>query len=125
MAQKSLLSPREKNSFYFFSIASSALLLVDLHCHLSPDPVCGYLAGHWDLNAHNLAITHTYPCLSDTKDPTEAQTCETDIYNTIYSKHLSVVGWYKTTPGYHKALPSIRDGEAQLDNQVSLFSQTS
>ena len=25
------------------SISSSALLLVDLHSHLSPEPVCGYL----------------------------------------------------------------------------------
>ena len=25
------------------SISSSALLLVDLHAHLSPEPVCGYL----------------------------------------------------------------------------------
>jgi len=106
---------------FHVSIASSALLLVDLHSHLSPEPVCGYLAGHWDLNAHNLAITHTYPCLSDTRDPAEAQACETEIYNAIYTKHLSVVGWYKTTPGYHKALPSIRDAEAQLDNQIKLL----
>ena len=83
---------------------------------------CRYLAGHWDLNAHNLAITHTYPCLSDTKDAAEAHACETEIYNAIYGKHLTVVGWYKTTPGYHKALPSIRDAEAQLDNQVWMIS---
>ena len=28
------------------SISSSALLLVDLHAHLSPEPVCGYLGKH-------------------------------------------------------------------------------
>ena len=27
---------------FHVSIASSALLLVDLHSHLSPEPVCGY-----------------------------------------------------------------------------------
>ena len=105
---------------FHVSIASSALLLVDLHAHLSPEPVCGYLAGHWDLNAHNLAITHTFPCLTDTKDPEKAKECETDIYNAIYNQHLSLIGWYKTTPG-HKALPTIRDAEAQLDNQIKLL----
>jgi hypothetical protein len=39
------------------------MLILDLHSHLTDEDVCGYLAGHWDPNSHNLAITNTFPCL--------------------------------------------------------------
>merc|ERR1712029_1243128 len=47
------------------SISSSALLVLDLHSHMISKPVCGYLAGQWDLNSHNLAITHSFPCSTE------------------------------------------------------------
>ena len=51
------------------SLSSSAMLILDLHSHMVKESVCGYLAGQWDLNAHNLAITHAFPCLTSTDDP--------------------------------------------------------
>ena len=93
------------------------------------------IAGHWDLNAHNLAITHCYPCmtpLEDGKSPENeqqdsttksknAQEVESEIYNSIYTKHLTLVGWYRSKPAGTRALPSLRDSEAQLDHQIKLL----
>ena len=54
-------------------------------------------AGHWDLNAHNLAITHCYPCMMPIEETEKlgneqtgstktekAQEIESEIYNSIY-----------------------------------------
>ena len=45
------------------------------------EPVCGYLAGQWDLNSHNLAVTHSFPCLTQNAD--EAARFESEIYSQI------------------------------------------
>jgi hypothetical protein len=47
------------------------MLILDLHSHLTEEDVCGYLAGQWDANSHNLAITNTFPCLIGTVVPPE------------------------------------------------------
>ena len=51
----------------------------------------------------------------------KAQEIESEIYNSIYSKHLTVVGWYRSKPAGTRALPSLRDSEAQLDHQIKLL----
>ena len=112
------------------SASSSALLVMDLHSHLSSEPAFGYLAGHWDINTHNLAITHTFPCLfrpnedddddDDDDDEREAR-CEYDIYKRIYERHLTLVGWYKSDPKIPRSLPSLKDSESQLEHQVKLL----
>ena len=107
---------------FTLSCSSSALLLLDLHAHLSKTAVTGYLAGHWDVNTHNLAITHTFPCLvgaDDDKD--DLARIEYDIYNAIYGRHLALVGWYRSNPENPRALPTLRDSEAQLDHQVRML----
>lgn len=38
---------------FLVSMATNAVLVMDLHCHLSTSEVVGYLAGHWDVNAHS------------------------------------------------------------------------
>ena len=103
------------------SISSSALLVLDLHSHMVKDSVCGYLAGQWDLNSHNLAVTHSFPCL--TRHPEEAARIESEIYSQIYGRHLSLVGWYRSSPGGVPALPSLKDSEAQLDYQLKLLGE--
>jgi len=107
------------------SVSTSAMLILDLHSHLSKEEVCGYLAGHWDPNAHNLAITHTFPCLLDPKEAgTEAaQKLETDIYEDLYGKHLNLVGWYHSNPK-GPAAPSAKDCFDQLDFQIKLLGQS-
>ena len=100
------------------SISSSALLVLDLHSHMISKPVCGYLAGQWDLNSHNLAITHSFPCL--TRDANESARIESELYSQIYGRHLTLVGWYRSSPGM-PALPSLKDSEAQLEYQMKLL----
>lgn len=39
------------------------------------------------------------------------------IYNEIYGRNLTLVGWYRSCPGL-RALPSLKDTEAQLEYQV-------
>ena len=51
----------------------------------------------------------------------KSQEIESEIYNSIYSKHLTVVGWYRSKPAGTRALPSFRDSEAQLDHQIKLL----
>ena len=50
-----------------------------------------------------------------------AQEVESEIYNSIYTKHLTLVGWYRSKPAGTRALPSLRDSEAQLDHQIKLL----
>ena len=51
----------------------------------------------------------------------KAQEIESEIYNSIYSKHLTLVGWYRSKAAGTRALPSLRDSEAQLDHQIKLL----
>ena len=51
----------------------------------------------------------------------KAQEVESEIYNSIYTKHLTLVGWYRSKPAGTRALPSLRDSEAQLDHQIKLL----
>lgn len=50
---------------FLVTISATAALLVDLHCHLTDKEVCGYLGGHWDINAHSM-ILNTYIYIFDT-----------------------------------------------------------
>ena len=105
---------------FTISVSTSAMLVLDLHSHLAKDEVCGYLAGHWDPNTHNLAITNTYPCLVEGRGNEAAQKVETSIYEDLYGKHLSLVGWYHSNPT-GPAAPSAKDCFDQLEFQIKLL----
>lgn len=107
---------------FTISVATSAMLVLDLHSHLWQGEVCGYLAGHWDSNSHNLAITTTFPCLlrPGEANTAAAQALETAIYEELYGKHLSLVGWYHSNPRGPPA-PSVKDCHDQLDFQIKLL----
>ena len=64
-------APEGKMQPFTVSVSTSAMLVVDLHSHLVLEEVCGYLAGQWDANSHNLAVTHTFPCLTPPNATTE------------------------------------------------------
>jgi len=104
------------------SVSTSAMLVLDLHSHLSVDEeISGYLGGHWDPNSHNLAITNTFPCLiTDPKNISAAKAVETDIYESLYGSNLSLVGWYHSNPS-GPANPSAKDCVDQLDFQIKLL----
>jgi hypothetical protein len=38
---------------FLVSVSTNAVLVMDFHCHLTTSEVVGYLAGHWDVNAHS------------------------------------------------------------------------
>ena len=107
------------------SVGSSALLVLDLHAHLSVERATGYLAGIWDLNRNHLAITHAYPCLlnRDQVGSEEAKRVETRIYEDLYSRHLSLVGWYHTST-HGPAAPTARDCSTQLELQIKMLGNT-
>ena len=107
---------------FTISVSTSAMLVLDLHSHLSTDSVCGYLAGHWDSNSHNLAVTTTFPCLlpPNQSGTAAAQRLETSIYEELYGQNLSLVGWYHSNPEGPPA-PSVKDCHDQLDFQIKLL----
>ena len=98
------------------------MLILDLHSHLTEEDVCGYLAGQWDANSHNLAITNTFPCLiaKDDLGTDEARRVETEIYDQLYGNHLTLVGWYHSSPR-GPSLPTVKDCFDQLDFQIKLL----
>ncbi|XP_049318340.1 MPN domain-containing protein CG4751 isoform X2 [Bactrocera dorsalis] len=100
---------------FLITFNSSALLLVDFHCHLTMREVCGYFGGHWDINTHTLNITKTYPCRNIQKSVQE----EKHIKNMIMCDQLLLVGWYHSHPKF-QAEPSLRDCDAQLDFQIRM-----
>lgn len=38
---------------FMVSITTSSVLLMDFHCHLTKQEVCGYLGGSWDNNTQS------------------------------------------------------------------------
>ncbi|XP_015608876.1 uncharacterized protein LOC107274341 isoform X2 [Cephus cinctus] len=104
---------------FLVTISTTAAVIVDLHCHLTDKEVCGYLGGHWDINAHNLAITTAFPCRIFGRDKITAASVEAEIARTMEWKRLTPVGWYHSHPRSH-ASPSLRDVDSQLDYQIKM-----
>lgn len=104
---------------FLVTLSTTAALIVDLHCHLKDKEVCGYLGGHWDINAHNLTINYAFPCRCDGKDKAAAAAAEAEIARAMEWKQLTLVGWYHSHPRTH-ASPSLRDVDSQLDYQIKM-----
>lgn len=108
---------------FFINITSSAMLLIDFHCHLTTSEVCGYLGGSWDFNTHQLSITHTFPLLNSRFDRETSFDCEYEIQKLMLEKNLQLVGWYHSHPCF-SSYPTIRDCEKQLDYQIKMRGMT-
>ncbi|KAL7298105.1 hypothetical protein TKK_0009110 [Trichogramma kaykai] len=104
---------------FLVTVSASAAVLIDLHCHLTDKEVCGYLGGHWDINAHNLSILGAFPCRYAGKDKSAAAAVEAEISKAMEWKRMTLVGWYHSHPKSH-ASPSLRDVDAQLDYQIKM-----
>ncbi|KAL1124157.1 hypothetical protein AAG570_001927 [Ranatra chinensis] len=104
---------------FLVSLSTNAALVLDFHCHLTTSEVVGYLAGHWDVNAHNLAITHAFPCRSRLNDRELGPLVEEDIYRGLEQRRLTLVGWYHSHP-IAPPSPTLRDIDAQLDYQIRM-----
>ncbi|XP_065164918.1 MPN domain-containing protein CG4751-like isoform X2 [Atheta coriaria] len=104
---------------FLLSISTNAALLMDFHSHLTGNEVCGYLGGHWDVNSHNLQVTHAFPCRNTKSDRENAVSVEMEIQKTIEKQRLTLVGWYHSHP-FTPATPTLRDIDAQLDYQIKM-----
>ncbi|XP_050306119.1 MPN domain-containing protein CG4751-like isoform X2 [Anthonomus grandis grandis] len=104
---------------FLVSLHTNAAMLMDFHCHLTKSEVSGYLAGHWEVNSHNLQITHAFPCRNTKSDRTNAPQVEAEIAKCIENEKLTLVGWYHSHP-YAAAAPTLRDVDAQLEYQIKM-----
>ncbi|KAG7311456.1 hypothetical protein JYU34_002498 [Plutella xylostella] len=104
---------------FLVSMTSNASLILDLHCHLKKEEVYGYLAGTWDLNNHNMIITHTFPCLINKNDKRPRVLVELEIQVEIEKLGLALLGWYHSHPT-NPAMPSLRDCDNQLEYQIKM-----
>ncbi|CAH2243518.1 MPN domain-containing protein CG4751 [Pararge aegeria] len=104
---------------FLVTVSSNALLVLDIHCHLKKEEVYGYLAGTWDLNNHNMMITHTFPCLISKNDKRPKVFVELEIQMEIEKLGLTLLGWYHSHPT-NPAMPSLRDCDNQLEYQIKM-----
>ncbi|XP_063358386.1 MPN domain-containing protein CG4751 [Cydia amplana] len=104
---------------FLVSVSSNACLILDIHCHLKKQEVYGYLAGTWDLNNHNVMITHTFPCLISKSDPRPRVLVELEIQMEVEKLGLTLLGWYHSHPT-NPAMPSLRDCDNQLEYQIKM-----
>lgn len=104
---------------FHMNITSSVTLLIDFHCHLTTNEVCGYLGGTWDYNSHNLMISHAFPMLNSRFDRDKSAECEHEIQKAMLERNIQLVGWYHSHPRF-SAQPTMRDCDKQLDYQIKL-----
>ncbi len=104
---------------FMVNFSNSAVLLMDFHCHLSKNEVCGYFGGTWDLTNLSIKITHAFPCLSTRYDRDKAHECELQIQRAMSALDLSLVGWYHSHP-YFNVNPTVRDCDSQLKYQMKI-----
>ncbi|KAE8631416.1 hypothetical protein XENTR_v10001185 [Xenopus tropicalis] len=104
---------------FHVSVSSNALLLLDFHSHLTRSEVVGYLGGRWDTNSQLLSVLRAFPCRARLRDTESAAAIEEEIYQSLFLRGLSLVGWYHSHP-QSPALPSLQDIEAQMDYQLKL-----
>lgn len=109
------------NKFQPFNVAisSNVLFLLDFHSHLTQSEVVGYLGGRWDINSQMLTVLRAFPCRSRLGDADTAAAAEEEIYQSLFLRGLSLVGWYHSHP-HSPALPSLQDIDVQMDYQLRL-----
>ncbi|KAL3282834.1 hypothetical protein HHI36_005996 [Cryptolaemus montrouzieri] len=108
---------------FLVTLSTNAALIMDFHSHLTRTEVSGYLAGHWDVNNHNLQVTHAFPCRNTKADRENAPQVELEISKAIEKEKLLLVGWYHSHP-FIAAAPTLRDVDAQLDHQIRMKGQS-
>ena len=94
------------------AVAPEALLLMDLHAHLSRFEVIGYLGGTWDRERRAIAVERAFPCRgaagSHGTDSCEMDpVAEVEVKAEMERLGLSVVGWYHSHPTF-APLPSVK-----------------
>ncbi|XP_030062568.1 deubiquitinase MYSM1 isoform X3 [Microcaecilia unicolor] len=113
----------EKQEPFQVKVASEALLIMDLHAHVSMAEVIGLLGGKYLEADKTVEICAAEPCnslstgLQCEMDPV-SQTLASE---TLAARGYSVIGWYHSHPAFDPN-PSIRDIDTQAKYQ-SYFSR--
>lgn len=108
-----------KTQPFTVTLASNALLLLDLHCHLTSCEVVGYLGGSWNTKNQHLSILEAFPCRCKITDEQTSTAIEDEIKKSMKKRGLSLVGWYHSHP-YNQPDPSIRDIGCQMSYQLRM-----
>ncbi|XP_032659031.2 deubiquitinase MYSM1 isoform X2 [Chelonoidis abingdonii] len=113
----------EKREPFQVKVASEALLIMDLHAHVSMAEVIGLLGGRYSEADRIVEICAAEPCnslstgLQCEMDPVS----QTQASETLAVRGYSVIGWYHSHPAFDPN-PSIRDIDTQAKYQ-SYFSR--
>ncbi|XP_041695105.1 histone H2A deubiquitinase MYSM1-like isoform X1 [Coregonus clupeaformis] len=114
---------KERQEPFQVIVCAEALLIMDMHAHVSMGEVIGLLGGAYSEVDKVLKIVAAEPCnsvstgLQCEMDPlSQTQACEL-----LSSLGLAVVGWYHSHPTFHPN-PSLRDIHTQ-DQFQSYFSR--
>ncbi|XP_015268399.1 PREDICTED: histone H2A deubiquitinase MYSM1 [Gekko japonicus] len=108
----------EKTEPFQVTIASEALLIMDLHAHVSMAEVIGLLGGRYSETDGIVEICAAEPCnslstgLQCEMDPVS----QTQASETLAARGYSIIGWYHSHPAFDPN-PSIRDIDTQAKYQ--------
>ncbi|XP_010854176.1 PREDICTED: histone H2A deubiquitinase MYSM1 isoform X1 [Bison bison bison] len=113
----------EKQEPFQVKVASEALLIMDLHAHVSMAEVIGLLGGRYSEADKIVEVCAAEPCnslstgLQCEMDPVS----QTQASETLAVRGYSVIGWYHSHPAFDPN-PSLRDIDTQAKYQ-SYFSR--
>lgn len=113
----------EKQEPFQVNVAAEALLIMDLHAHVSMAEVIGLLGGRYSESDKTLEVCAAEPCnslstgLQCEMDPVS----QTQASETLAERGYCVIGWYHSHPAFDPN-PSIRDIDTQAKYQ-SYFSR--
>ncbi|XP_005398546.1 PREDICTED: histone H2A deubiquitinase MYSM1 isoform X2 [Chinchilla lanigera] len=113
----------EKQEPFQVKVASEALLIMDLHAHVSMAEVIGLLGGRYSEVGKIVEVCAAEPCnslstgLQCEMDPVS----QTQASETLAVRGYSVIGWYHSHPAFDPN-PSLRDIDTQAKYQ-SYFSR--
>ncbi|KAM5323444.1 deubiquitinase MYSM1 isoform 2-T2 [Glossophaga mutica] len=113
----------EKQEPFQVKVASEALLIMDLHAHVSMAEVIGLLGGRYSEVDKIVEVCAAEPCnslstgLQCEMDPVS----QTQASETLAVRGFSVIGWYHSHPAFDPN-PSLRDIDTQAKYQ-SYFSR--
>ncbi|CAI5777064.1 histone H2A deubiquitinase MYSM1 isoform X1 [Podarcis lilfordi] len=113
----------EKPEPFQVMVAAEALLIMDLHAHVSMAEVIGLLGGRYSETDGIVEICAAEPCnslstgLQCEMDPVS----QTQASETLAARGYSIIGWYHSHPAFDPN-PSIRDIDTQAKYQ-SYFSR--
>uniref|UniRef100_A0A8C3K9U0 Myb-like, SWIRM and MPN domain-containing protein 1 n=1 Tax=Calidris pygmaea TaxID=425635 RepID=A0A8C3K9U0_9CHAR len=117
------LFTEEKQEPFQVKVSSEALLIMDLHSHVSMAEVIGLLGGRYSEANKIVEVCAAEPCnslstgLQCEMDPVS----QTQASETLAARGYSVIGWYHSHPAFDPN-PSIRDIDTQAKYQ-SYFSR--